>query len=176
MQAPRRRGDGDFRRCGVNALASGYYAPVATEETRPTKRVLIVDDVPSVCMVLRDFFDNVEHAYTYEVTAEPHADAALDALMRGRFDLILLDTHMPRAARRPGEPWKGREGLDLLRQIRAIGVDAPVIMMTVGPSTEDTADALIDDAVGYLLKPFSFQEFERAVALAIGSGPRASGG
>jgi CheY-like chemotaxis protein len=148
---------------------------VATEETRPTKRVLIVDDEPMVRGLLRDFFNNFEHAHAYEVMTEPHADDALATLRRERFDLILLDTHMPRTRER----WDGREGLDLLRQIRTIGVDTPVIMMTGYPlsvPSADTAEALIDDAVGYLLKPFTLPEIERAVALALGSGPRASGG
>lgn len=147
--------------------ASGYYGPVATGEARPTKRVLIVDDLWMVRSVLGDFFNNFEHAHAYEVTAAPHADAALDALTRERFDLILLDTHMPPVAKPPGtdDNWAGHQGIDLLRQIRAIGVSAPVIMMSGNPSTGDVAGALIDDAVGYLFKPFGFHELERAVAL-----------
>jgi CheY-like chemotaxis protein len=139
---------------------------VATEETRPTKRVLIVDDEPMVRGVLRDLFNSFEHAHAYEVTTEPHADDALDTLRQERFDLILLDTHMPRSRER----WDGRQGLDLLKQIRTIGVYAPVIMMSA-----DTAAALIDDAVGYLLKPFDLHELERVVVGALGSGPRAAG-
>jgi two-component system response regulator (stage 0 sporulation protein F) len=147
---------------------------VATEETRPTKRVLIVDDEPMVRGLLRDVFNNFEHAHAYEVMTEPHADDALATLQRERFDLILLDTHMPRMRER----WDGREGLDLLRQIRAIGVDAPVIMMTgypVSVPSTDSADARIDDAVGYLFKPFNMHELERAVVGALGSGPGAAG-
>lgn len=138
---------------------------MATEETPPTKRVLIVDDEPMVRGVLRDLFNSFEHAHAYEVTTEPHADDALATLRRERFDLILLDTHMPRMRER----WDGREGLDLLRQLRAIGVDTPVIMMGA-----ETADARID-AVGYLLKPFDMHELERAVVGSLGPSSRAAG-
>ena len=38
------------------------------------------------------------------------------------------------------------------------------------------AAALIEGAFGYLHKPFDLRELDRLVALAIGSGPRATGG
>jgi two-component system response regulator (stage 0 sporulation protein F) len=145
---------------------------VATEGTRPTKRVLIVDDELFVRGALRALCENFEHAHAYEVREEQHADDALATLRRERFDLILMDTSMPRMRER----WPGRQGLDLLRQIRGLGVDAPVIMMSATAFTEYVADALIDDAVGYLHKPFKSNELERVVVSALGFGPHAADG
>ena len=152
-----------------------------------TKRVLIVDDEPIVVAVLRDFFAALQHGEffasfqqgrAYEVTTALAPASALDILRRERFDLILLDTSMlwrwqpPRFRR--GRCWPGRQGLELLRRVRGLGVTAPVLMMTAVVSANEawTAEALIAGAVGYLYKPFLLEELDRAVVLALGSSPQ----
>jgi len=76
----------------------------------------------------------------------------------------------------PGCSSPGKQGLDLLKQIRAHGVNVPVLMMTGGSDTGTEADALIAGAVGYLHKPFNLSELDQLVTLALGSGPPATGG
>src|SRR5207248_9901686 len=65
-----------------------------------TKRVLIVDDEPPVVEVLKDFFRQFRHPNTYETTSAKDGAEALIVLLRGQFDLILLDMHMPRIDRK----------------------------------------------------------------------------
>jgi len=94
-------------------------------------------------------------------------------VLRERFDLILLDMVMPpRAGDR--KPWK--QGLDVLKHVHDLGVMAPVLMMTGGWDTGKEAEALIEGAIGYLHKPFDLHELDHLIALALGSGPRATGG
>ena len=138
-----------------------------TINTKATKRVLIVDDQPHVLDVLRKILVSFQHGHAYEITTARYVADALVILQRERFDLILLDTVMPGI---------GRQGLDLLTRVRDLGVNAPVLMMSGDWESRKEADALIQGAFGYLHKPFDLRELDRLVALAIGSGPRATGG
>jgi CheY-like chemotaxis protein len=136
-------------------------------ETDVTKRVLIVDDDLNVVGVLLEFFARFQHPHVYDIVSAYSAAEALDLLPQGRFDLILLDMVIPGL----GARW--RQGLDLLKRIRDLGVNAPVLMMSGGGDAQK-AEALIAGAVGYLHKPFSLRDLDHSVALALA--PRASGG
>jgi len=129
-------------------------------ETDVTKRVLIVDDEPNVVGVLREFFARFQHGHASDVVSAYSAVEALDILLQEQFDLIVLDMGLPRIG-----------GLDLLKRIRHLGVNAPVLVMTGG---RQEAEARLAGAVGYLHKPFNLRDLDRSVALALGS--RAIGG
>jgi len=133
-----------------------------------SKRVLIVDDEPSVVGVLQEFFARFRHGHAYVVVSASSAAEALDILLRGAFDLILLDMVIPGI----GARWK--QGLDLLKRIRDLGVKAPVLMMSGDWDARKEAEVLSAGAVGYLHKPFNLRDLDRSVALALG--PRATGG
>jgi DNA-binding response OmpR family regulator len=62
-----------------------------------------------------------------------------------------------------------RQGLDLLKRIRDLGVKAPILMMSGDWESRKEADALIEGAFGYLHKPFDIRELDRLVARAIAS-------
>ena len=132
-----------------------------------SKRVLIVDDEPNVVGVLLEFFARFRHGHAYDVVSAYSAAEALDILLRATFDLILLDLVIPGI----GDRWK--QGLDLLKHIRDLGVKAPVLMMSGGGDAQK-AEALSAGAVGYLHKPFNLVDLGRSVALAFG--PCAPGG
>src|SRR5207248_2772724 len=67
-----------------------------------------------------------QHRHTYEITTAQSVADTLAILQRERFDLILLDMVMPGI----GDPMLRRQGLDLLKRIRDLGVNAPVLMMS----------------------------------------------
>ena len=131
-----------------------------------SKRVLIVDNEPRVVEVLREFFACFQHGHAYDVVPAYSAVEALDILLQRAFDLILLDMIIPGM----GDRWK--QGLDLLKRIRDLGVKAPILMMSVDGFQK--AEALMAGAVGYLHKPFNIRDLDRSVALAVG--PRTTGG
>jgi len=133
-----------------------------------SKRVLIVDDEPNVVGVLLEFFARFQHGHAYDVVPAYSAAEALDILLRGAFDLILLDMVIPGI----GARWK--QGLDLLKRIRDLGVKAPILMMSGDWDTRKEDEALIAGAVGYLHKPFNLGDLDHSVALALSS--RATGG
>ena len=75
-----------------------------------------------------------------------------------------------------GDALHRRQGLDLLKRVRDLGVTAPVLMMTGDWDTQKEAEALIAGAAGNLHKPFDLRELDRLVVLALKSGPRATDG
>jgi DNA-binding NarL/FixJ family response regulator len=58
-----------------------------------------------------------------------------------RPDIILMDIDMP-----------GRTGIEAVKKIRAIGIDTPILMLTVFDDTTHVFDAICAGASGYLLK------------------------
>ncbi len=130
-----------------------------------TKRVLVIDDQPRVLEVLRDVLASFQHGHSYEIATTGSVADALDLLQRERFDLILLDMVMPGI----GDPLLRRQGLDLMKRIRDLGVTAPILMMSGDYERRKEADALREGAFGYLHKPFNVRELDRLVARAVGS-------
>jgi CheY-like chemotaxis protein len=133
-----------------------------------SKRVLIVDNEPRVVEVLREFFACFQHGHAYDVVPAYSSVEALDILLRGAFDLILLDMVIP------GIGARRKQGLDLLKRIRDLGVNTPVLMMSGAWDTQMEGEALMAGAVGYLRKPFDLRVLDRSVALAVG--PHAASG
>ena len=115
--------------------------------------------------VLREILASFRHGHSYESTTAQTVTGALAILERERFDLILLDMVMPGI----GDPVLRRQGLEVLKRIRQIGVTAPVLMMSGDYETRKEADALTEGAFGYLHKPFDVGQLDRLVASAIGS-------
>lgn len=136
-----------------------------SDTTKPTKRVLIVDDQPRVLDVLREILASFQHGHVYEITTTDSIADALAILQRGRFDLILLDMVMPGI----GDPLLRRQGLDVLKRIRGLGVNTPVLMMSGDYERRKEADALNEGAFAYLHKPFDVPELDRLVTRAIAS-------
>jgi len=118
-----------------------------------------------VLEVLREILASFQHGHTYESTTAQTVAGALAMLERERFDLILLDMVMPGI----GDPVLRRQGLEVLKRIRQMGVTAPVLMMSGDYETRKEADALTEGAFGYLHKPFDVGQLDRLVASAIGS-------
>ena len=132
-----------------------------------TKRLLVIDDQPRVLEVLRDVLASFQHGHVYAITTTPSVAEALEILQREVFDLILLDMVMPGI----GNPAQRRQGLDVMKRIRDLGVTTPILMMSGDYEVQKEADALSDGAFGYLHKPFNMAELDRLVARAIESAP-----
>jgi CheY-like chemotaxis protein len=130
-----------------------------------TKRVLIVDDQRLVLDVLREILASFQHGHAYEITTAQSVADALGMLEREHFDLILLDMVMPGI----GNPVLRRQGLDVLKRIRQLGIGVPVLMMSGDYERRKEADALTEGAFAYLHKPFDVAELDRLVARAIAS-------
>jgi DNA-binding NtrC family response regulator len=134
-----------------------------TINTKATKRILIIDDQPHVLDVLRDIVASFRHEHAYEITTTSSVADAFGMLQRESFDLILLDMVMPGI----GNPVLRRQGLDVLKHVRELGVHTPVVMMSGDYESRKEADALIQGMFAYVHKPFDVRALDCVVAQAI---------
>lgn len=63
------------------------------------------------------------------------------------FDLVVLDWMLP-----------GRDGVEVLKTLRARGIKTPVLFLTARDSVDDRVLGLESGADDYLVKPFAFSE------------------
>jgi two-component system alkaline phosphatase synthesis response regulator PhoP len=106
-------------------------------------RILIVEDEPALVLTLGDRL----HAEGYEVEAVEDGDTGARRAREGSFDLVLLDVGLP-----------GRNGFDVLRDLRQQRVLTPVIMLTARGQVVDRVLGLKLGADDYLAKPFEMME------------------
>lgn len=126
--------------------------------TMATRRVLIVDDEADVRKTLADILRAMRYAEPLEVEEVPDGREGLDAVVRQRPDLVLLDLQMPRM-----------DGLALLKQIREVEPRLPVIVISATQDNKMSSEALRNGAVAYLPKPFDSRHVEMLVTTFLDS-------
>ncbi len=119
---------------------------------RTKLRVLVIDDDQDVCDYLEDFLGR--EGYRVSTLVKPID--ALPEIKEGRYQIVLLDIRMP-----------GLDGVQLLRQIRAIDSDICVIIMTAYPSVDSAIDTMKADAFDYLRKPFDNDQLRAVIKRAV---------
>jgi two-component system alkaline phosphatase synthesis response regulator PhoP len=107
------------------------------------RRVLLVEDEPSLVRTLRDRLS----AEGWRVETAGDADAAIAFALREPFDLVLLDIMLP-----------GRDGFDVCRELRQQGLGMPILMLTARSQVIDKVVGLRLGADDYLTKPFDMME------------------
>jgi DNA-binding response OmpR family regulator len=107
------------------------------------KRILVVDDEPRITAFLEQGLRGQGFATTVADDGALASALARDA----DFDLVLLDIGLP-----------GKDGFEVLREIRSRGERLPVILLTARDEVADRVAGLDSGADDYLPKPFSFQE------------------
>lgn len=108
-----------------------------------TTRLLLVEDDPSLARGLTDNFS----AEGMEVCVVERGDEAGSAVREFRPDILVLDIMLP-----------GRSGLDVLRDLRAVGDRVPVLLLTAKREVVDRVVGLELGADDYLPKPFALEE------------------
>ncbi len=108
-----------------------------------THKILIIEDEPSMILGLQD---NLEYE-GYEVIAAVDGEAGLSRALKDKPNLILLDVMLPK-----------KSGLDVCRELRSIGVESPIIMLTARGQEIDKVLGLEIGADDYVTKPFSINE------------------
>jgi YesN/AraC family two-component response regulator len=123
-----------------------------------TRRVLIVDDEILVRKTLADILRAMRYVDTLEIEEASNGREGLDAVVRQRPDLVLLDLQMP-----------GMGGLALLKQIREIEPRLSVIVISATQENKMSSEALRNGAVAYLPKPFDPRHVEMLVTTFLDS-------
>ncbi|MGH6638060.1 MAG: response regulator transcription factor [Polaromonas sp.] len=115
-----------------------------------THKILIADDEPNIVISL----EYLMKREAYEVTVARDGQEAIDAILRERPDLVLLDVMMPR-----------KTGFQVCQEVRANEQikDTLILMLTAKGRETDVAKGLALGANAYITKPFSTKELVRRV-------------
>lgn len=108
-------------------------------ETNTTENILVVDDDPTLRLVVGDMLGDLP----YELSMAGSVEEARQALLDQPFSLVIADIRMPKES-----------GVDLLRWAREHCPETPFIMMTGHADVASVADALNLGAQHFLQKPF----------------------
>jgi two-component system copper resistance phosphate regulon response regulator CusR len=106
------------------------------------KLLIVEDEIKTASFLKRGF---AEAGFVVSVAAD--GTEGRRQLEAGAFDLIVLDIMLP-----------GIDGWDLLRWLRGVGLQTPVLMLTARDSVTDRVKGLELGADDYLVKPFAFSE------------------
>ncbi|MGN7999014.1 response regulator transcription factor [Sphingomonas sp. 22176] len=114
----------------------------------PALRILVVEDDAQLRALL------VRQLGTLGYTVEAVADgrSAITTLGQAQFDAVLLDRLLPAI-----------EGVEVLRRIRAEGVETPVILLTALGLTQERVEGLEAGADDYIVKPFEIDELNARI-------------
>lgn len=105
-------------------------------------RILIIEDDPSIGKLLRRalLLEN------YEIELTTNGYDGLNALAKGKPDLVILDLMLP-----------GIDGIEVCRRIRETS-NMPILMLTARDAVEDRVLGLDSGADDYVTKPFDIDE------------------
>ncbi len=118
------------------------------KSTLPERRFLIIEDEIDLAKLIKLHLQDLN-----AVTQLAHDGVTgLELALTQTWDVIILDLRLP-----------GKDGLDVCRELRAAGVNTPVLMLTARSTELDRVLGLELGADDYLTKPFSTLELAARV-------------
>jgi DNA-binding response OmpR family regulator len=115
-------------------MAAGVLTPM---------RVLVVEDNAEIAGAIRTMLQR--RKFAVDVAAD--GDSGLDHVLRGSYDVAIVDVVLPR-----------RDGFAICRAARSEGVQTPLLILTARDAVEDRIRGLDAGADDYLIKPFAEEE------------------
>lgn len=110
------------------------------------KHILLVDDEEGIQLLYRGEFEDDG----YEVDSAYNGEEALEKFRDQSFDLVILDINMP-----------GMNGIEVLRQMKEINPELPVILSTAYPEyKQDFGTWASED---YIVKSANLDELKAAI-------------
>lgn len=106
-------------------------------------RILIVEDDERLARIM----ERVLHQEHFDVDLAADGEAGLESALTGSYRAIIVDWMLPL-----------RDGVQLIRELRAAHVDTPVLMLTARGELPQRVQGLDAGADDYLGKPFAFEE------------------
>ncbi len=106
-------------------------------------KILLVEDEKKVASFIKRGLE--EERFTVDVAFDGESGEFMALTLE--YDLIILDILLPK-----------KNGLDVLRSIRANKINTPVLILTARGSIDDKVEGLNSGADDYLTKPFAFAE------------------
>ena len=123
------------------------------EGAKKSSAILVVDDEESLRLTFKMFLSREGYG---TVSVASSYDEALELLEKQEFDLIVSDIVM-----------EGSSGIDLLRRVKELGRQCPVVMVTGYPNINSAAEAVRLGAFDYLAKPVKKDNLLRTARMAL---------
>jgi EAL domain-containing protein (putative c-di-GMP-specific phosphodiesterase class I)/CheY-like chemotaxis protein len=130
------------------ARACGLSNETAVPKPAMRRRVLVADDDESFRRVVVRMLRKAD----FDVRDVDTGAKAISALEQEPFDVVVSDVRMPDGG-----------GLELLRAVRRVDLDVPVLLMTGDPSLAAATEAVEYGAFRYLTKPINYAVFTTTV-------------
>ena len=111
-------------------------------------RILAIEDNEALALALKHRFEDQGHA----VTIVHDGEAGRHFITQESFDLCILDINLPLLS-----------GLDILADVRHLGLQLPILMLTARDNLTDRVTGLDAGADDYLVKPFEMEELDARV-------------
>ncbi len=106
-------------------------------------KILLIEDEKKVASFIKRGLE--EEYFTVDVAYDGEMGEFM--ALTSDYDLIILDILLPK-----------KNGLDVLKSLRANKIDTPILILTAKGSVEDRVEGLNSGADDYLTKPFAFAE------------------
>lgn len=117
-----------------------------------TPRILIIDDEEKMCWALKRAFNHKG----YQVVTTTSGLQGIDLTKETEPSLVILDLKMPDI-----------DGIEVLKGIKKINPQIPVIMITAHGTIETAIEAMKIGATDYIIKPFELEEIRALVKQAL---------
>jgi heavy metal response regulator len=108
-----------------------------------TMRVLVVEDEKKVASFIKRGLE--EEKFTVDVAFD--GEEGLFLAENNPYDIVLMDLMLPK-----------KDGLEVIKELRAKEITTPVLCLTAKDSVEDIVSGLDSGSDDYLTKPFAFSE------------------
>ena len=113
-------------------------------------RILVADDHPIIRKVLKQIIEETSDIIVEEEASNGYE--VLEKIQKKNFDVIILDLAIP-----------GINGLDVLKQLKKIKPELPVLILSMYPEEQYAVRVLKAGASGYLTKESAPEELVRAI-------------
>jgi len=106
-------------------------------------KLLLVEDSCRLSEALSHILK--KHGYIVDTALD--GEAGFNMATRAAYDILILDRMLPK-----------RDGLDIVKEVRKLKIDTPILLLTAKDTTKDRIEGLDAGADDYLVKPFSTDE------------------
>jgi two-component system, OmpR family, response regulator QseB len=117
-------------------------------------RILIAEDEPRIS----GFIEKGLRSHGFTTSVAKDAKETISMALGNEFDLLILDLGLP-----------GKDGLDILEELRGQGEKLPIIILTARTNIVDKVASFEGGADDYMTKPFSFEELLARVRVRLRS-------
>src|ERR1700716_3453469 len=148
---------------GETGHSHSMDAAGAAAAPAPKTSLLVIEDDDNISTAIEEYFSRAG----YSVTTAPDGIAGIEAAVKNRPDVVVLDLMLPKM-----------DGLAVCKELREKVGYLPILMLTAKDDVVDKVLGLEMGADDYITKPFSLRELEariKSVLRRTRSGPSPDG-